>query len=133
MKRAARITCAFSLALIFAACSDSAPTAGTGGTGPMSDAGTRIDRGTGPQVPDRGVPAGSRRLMIIGDSDVFALTGAEVNPPVAYEENRRPVASSRITFRLFDENGTPANASGIQGSVLNSSSALTNADGVAQI
>ncbi|MEE2756269.1 MAG: hypothetical protein VYA30_06395 [Myxococcota bacterium] len=117
----------------FFACTDSAPTVVNGPGGSGFDAGFRQDAAGNGNRFDRGINQGPRRLVVIGQPDVFVLTGGTVNLQVSYEENRAPLVDQRVSFRMLDESGTPAGSAGIQGSALNSGSALTNRDGVASI
>ena len=120
------------LAATFFACYDSAPSA-PGGGGGNGGGQPPMDAGSNPVRFDRGVNAGPRRLMVIGSPDVFVLTAGMVTLQVAYEENQAPLPMQRVNFRMLDDSGTPAGAAGVEGSALNSGSALTNNDGVASI
>lgn len=120
------------LAATFFACADSAPST-PGGGGGNGGGQPPMDAGSNPVRFDRGVNAGPRRLMVIGSPDVFVLTAGMVTLQVAYEENQAPLPMQRVNFRMLDDSGTPAGAAGVEGSALNSGSALTNNDGVASI
>ena len=104
------------LLLLFAgtlfACTDAAPTTVPGTGGPGYDAGFRQDGGGNGNRFDRGVNQGPRRLVVIGEPDVFVLTGGTANLQVSYEENRAPLVDQRVSFRLLDESGTPAGSAG---------------------
>jgi hypothetical protein len=121
------------LGFALAACSDDAPTTGSGFGNGGTGGGNTADFGMPNSNIDRGVPAGSRRLMVVGEADVFVLTDGDLNLQVAYEQGRAPISNELVSFRLIDENGRPAGNAGIQGSVLNSNGAQTNASGVAQV
>ena len=121
------------LGFVLTACADSAPVDPIVGGQPAQDGGVAGDGGTLPPGNMMPVAPGSRSLMIVGNSQPFTLTGTTLDLQVAYNQGNVPVSNARVNFRLLDENGAPAAATGIQGSVLTSSSSLSNADGVAQV
>ena len=133
MKNLLRRTILVASAVFALACADAAPSGGSNGGGNGNGNGTNADMGTSKPGADRGVPNGTRRLMIVGMQELFALTGNELNLQVAYEAGRRPIEGERVSFRMLDENGSPAGAAGVDGSLLNSGSATTNRDGVSSV
>ena len=122
-------------ALFLLACADASPGIATGGGNNGGGAGGSggAGGGAGGGGMGRTVPDGSRRLMIVGMPELFALTGNDLTLKVAYEAGRRPIAQERVSFRMLDENSAPAGNAGVDGSLLSSASATTDNDGVASV
>ena len=102
------------LGFLLTACADSAPVDPIVGGQPAQDGGVAGDGGTLPPGNMMPVAPGSRSLMIVGNSQPFTLTGTTLDLQVAYNQGNVPVSNARVNFRLLDENGAPAAATGIQ-------------------